>query len=1436
MSKKRHLVKLIKKNLPKFSRSFISAIKRKLVWLLRTLFLSHQRRGNANAGFVLPTVALVSVVVVLTTTAIAIRSFDRAQNASNVRVNQAVLTAAMPAIDRGRAKIDRLFRDTTLPRVTPTDDQLYDALTADINQYTFGDETPITLTEGSEELQTAWRFPVDTDNNGKFDSFTLYGIYFRNPPVGSNNQYERARNTLEARTPPMQANRVDAQCATNPTLIGDTGWVRQNNEFVKSFFVYTATVPITEPPSDDDNFEEYTGNKSFAAVEYQQDRIQQPNNYAVLYNDDLRIDTESNFNNKLNGSVFTNSNILNSSDAAQMRMYQVSARGSCLYKPINAKISVGGNVSLDKAAQTDLFRGKSTNVTTTNLLNSVTNDADDTAYNNLAYEERIQALVNEQMGKNVNTDPTEVKNGIKRRKEDLGLPNNFTGDDEKLRREQLEFYFRKRTRRVPFAEVATIPSTVTQGTGDTLRPIDRWMYPIGNDNLTLNINSGSLEPKATEPEELQKQGGREELLGDRVLVGNNLPEIWWDAAKQRFVGPGIDDTQEISGVKWNKPADNNDTRTRRSRVKTFDDNIAFTERDGQWEVKAANEGGLRIVTGAGIYTNANGSLNIDPDIPIWPDTKPVPGSPPPIKTSIKPYWLYAGLNEILGINSPNQLGYEEIEYVWENLTDTNKPRLRMRATAVYGLPPNPTQPICVSSYYVPTDSTTAKNRSTLPNTATNTDGTFIVPKDTNGLSNNGIVYGQLTLNNESQLEKQADLKYPNGRSVDDGLLKRALDKAAADRTFAEQSAIDAQLCALQILNSPGSFSSSPAILHGAIREIAFLDPREVEDNGSASTPQQYNKDIKDRKPLEIRATVLNLGVLRPKLPKSGLIYATRNDALPDRSDTTVNTGAKISPVDYKLDPTRRPNGIMLENGAQLWGATYDPEEKGFVLATNLPAYIKGDFNLHSTGEEFTEALTNDWSNFYTRSTINQNFACRNGDPTKTGCNTSDTWRPAAVLADAVTVLSKDFKEGVRDEGDYDWTLAPAIKQELASGKTLPPGFSEYNNFVNFQKWYITKDDDPTGELGQPKYFSSYLNNFVTPINMRAQQGSYLTEACIIPDGQTKEEACGDPFNWIMLISNSCTASGGQDKQYIHDKHVNSPYGVSGNTNANRMKTGFGFEDPDEWGQSGGCFAGTNVVRRLAFLRNKSDGTLATPLKVLASAGQDGGTGTIQIFEFGSDRSLNNQPLQDIPNADDQTIPWLDPNTLVPVLQIVHPFASFENPNNPAPVTSGNNGNWLQPASDTTTVNAVIITRDSPANATEKNGGLLNLVRYMENWNAVNKISGTLGQVKKSVYATAPFTAVNSSEKYAMALDDGERTGYIPPSRNWRYDVALLTQKPDFLSEQLPTLPSNQLPEEYFREVSRSDRWVETLLCGKESGDNGPFAIPDPKQRPAKCPS
>ena len=1087
MYQKNQQFKKVIRILTKFLRGFFikKATKRSLNWLLRNVFRTQKKQKLTNAGFVLPTVLMVSLVVVLLTTAIMVRSFNRRENANNVRVNESVMTAATPAIDRGKAKISKLLQDKTLPKTTPTDDDLYNALVNNIDKYTFGDETKLTLSlqgQPSLQIQTAWRFPVDTDSNGKFDSYTLYGIYFKTPPV-VNDQYSRARNALEARNVPVVKGTLNANCGSTDTIVvGNTGWVRQDNEIKKAFFVYTAIARITNPPNTTNttnttNYEVYNGKVAGSlggAVEYQQDRVQTPtNNNAVVYDDDLELNSST----KLNGGVFTNSNLLAAGSVSNLKLYQVSSEASCFYKPKNAKIIVGGNLALSKftdasdtgGATVDLYNGKIDDVATGTLTKSVTNSPKDTAYNNLAYVRRINKLIDAQIAADSTgaNDPTEVKNGLALKQTALGITFNNT-ERLKYRRQQLEIYFKRRTRRVPYTEVAfgateTYPNPLLQESADTLRPIDSWVYPtdptdgktgVNYTNLSLNISGTSLEPKASDPKELKKNSGKKGLLGDRVLVSNNLPELRWDTSKNQFIGSYIEDTQDISGIKWNLPSGTTQTRTRPSLVRNLAD-IGSNERDGDWELAAAKVptsttgpvGGLRVVTGAGVYLSKD-------------DT---PGS----------------------ITSTEKEILSDIEGMYHD----TKPYLKMRATAVYhykstGYNAQTPKPIaCVSSYYDPTDNKSYKNMNSLPDASPN------IEKDKDGKSNRGIVYPAPTRTESyysSVLTYLSQLKYNNGRLIDDGLLVRALAKklAPTNRTISEQSAIDAQICALQILDgSLSPVSNNPVISHGAIFETFFSDQRE-------------NK--------KVRATVLDLNLLRTKtiggseylLPNSGIIYATRDDALPDISAGNTDAGKLESPVDYVDDTTRRPSAIILINGEKLWRTnSYKEEEKGLTLATNLPAYIKGDFNLHTQAqEEFTQTLLESWNNFYTRSTFNNNFACRSGDSRFPKCTTGDEWRPGNILADAVTLLS----------GDFDFT------KEL--GYTI--GSQQTANKDTTFNLIIAAGDNPA----QPTVDNGGLNNLVRVIENWTSSKIKLNGAFM----QVKKSAYATGTNPPQTVNNPPT--------------------------------------------------------------------------------------------------------------------------------------------------------------------------------------------------------------------------------------------------------------------------------------------------------------------------
>ena len=251
-------------------------------------------------------------------------------------------------------------------------------------------------------------------------------------------------------------------------------------------------------------------------------------------------------------------------------------------------------------------------------------------------------------------------------------------------------------------------------------------------------------------------------------------------------------------------------------------------------------------------------------------------------------------------------------------------------------------------------------------------------------------------------------------------------------------------------NKPCSVPANPSV-----------DPRIAEVGTLVSVPFKDSALFNGREMMSVRVLNINLDLMRKSptwgdlwLPRSGLIYAFREDAVSEAhivrpTDSTwakcgtdnalrtsaacqMNTGTpsaigskdpplsdlfvSAKPVDYYADPDRRPYGFRLRNGASL--QRDDDKGRGMSFITHNPAYVQSYFNLHRpTGsasparaqglEEFTELLdTANFSNFYTRSTLNFDFANKD----------KDDWRPTEVLADAVTPLSANFCDGSIEDG------------------------------------------------------------------------------------------------------------------------------------------------------------------------------------------------------------------------------------------------------------------------------------------------------------------------------------------------------------------------------------------------------------------------------------
>jgi type II secretory pathway pseudopilin PulG len=1255
---------------------FFNAITKAFIsWLLRSSLGQRRRRSN-QAGFVLPTVVMVVLVVTLLTTAILFRSFDRSKNASNYRVNEVVLNAAAPALDRARAKLNRLFStaETELPGNTPGDDDIAEVF--EDAEYTFGDETPLKLVadldnppngiqpdEVDERLRTAWKFPVDTDNDGRFDSFTLYGIYFRTPDPTEN----RSRGSLEARARPQDTGASNVCLAGNGGAAGggENGWIPIGGQLKKAFFTYVATVPITSAQLNDlaggykgipgTSFQAYTGNKGFSALEMQQDQARLAlDNNAVWYEDDLIItdvpDQGGGF--KLNGRVQANANLMLGSSAGDITFYQVSSPWSCFYRAENGKIVVGGNVSANGIAgavnqgdlgndrvKVHLFKEPRQNYGIPGNTRFVKNDnvttnspPRDVAYNTNAYAQRLNVLVtaamNEYEAATGGQAPT-VNNvqGVgfppeipEKFRDKTGGINPPPEEARNLLKQVITVYFKERIRRVPYAEVPIDqPELALNGVDETtvfaggaFKAPEPWMDVSNLNDAPLPLIENELEQ--TNPENVTGEKIENEI-GDRILVGNGLPVSWL-----KNDGTYAEPKEEQEDLPAGNYTDG-ETRLRISQAKILDD-LGDTTRNGFWEKAAADPnnvpgdeelaGGLRVVTGAGIYIDSvttgrlasedfedgvlEGDENsflpqppvtpaelqalnaeIDPSLPVtvvWPDTMPM---------------------------------YQEIDLNGDGIdpTDVFRGDLQMRATVVYHYTDGDDPIACISSYYDPTN----------PITATN--GSY-----PSGASNNGINYprptaAQRTL--DDRLRRQAYLVFPDGRWVNQPL-KKAIEAleggvSATDLSFEQKAAIDAANCAFRILD--GAAPQGGVVPDGAIRERAFLDARQVktlhkpdfefDPNGLTfanlttpisrqtiredpttgkvliadpeqlkiatqatlktpanpsknPTPAEYSLPIEERQPLEIRVTEIDLEQLRITsnntnvagnteylLPLSGIIYASRDDALPDITDVDLTTGTDggSSATDFKVDPSRRPNGIRLwssgNNGGRLSRGTDNEDlaaEKGLILASNLPVYIKGDFNRHfefgsdTAVEEFDNLLDANYNDFYTRGDsgdpdeLNANFACRKGSNPQ--CDPGDQWRAARVLSDAVTLLSNNFRDGFREEGNYDFNNNAG---NLLVASRLKNGFW-WNGFGtnylytdttgNVQPYPIkfagVSDTEFEPQEGLTEG-SSYVMNGVTPIQRRVRFPEYKMEICT----KLPVSECG-PQDWDQTAGGTTAAA------------------------------------------------------------------------------------------------------------------------------------------------------------------------------------------------------------------------------------------------------------------------------------------------------------------------
>ncbi|MEM6349346.1 MAG: hormogonium polysaccharide biosynthesis protein HpsA [Cyanobacteria bacterium P01_D01_bin.14] len=185
------------------------------------------------------------------------------------------------------------------------------------------------------------------------------------------------------------------------------------------------------------------------------------------------------------------------------------------------------------------------------------------------------------------------------------------------------------------------------------------------------------------------------------------------------------------------------------------------------------------------------------------------------------------------------------------------------------------------------------------------------------------------------------------------------------------------------------------------------------------------------------------------------------------SDPPLNDENLISPkpVDMFADPDRRPYGFRLFNGEDFnrpLGASAVTSSSGLTFVTDNPAYVMGDFNLHQDTlgailEEYTtpDLLGTAFASEPTEATAKTMFydrAAANLDD-KFADPEFDQWRPAEIFADAITILSGNFRDG--------W-----IEDAYLLGTDGTAGASTLSSYLNWNRLNIN-DANSVGFVANP---------------------------------------------------------------------------------------------------------------------------------------------------------------------------------------------------------------------------------------------------------------------------------------------------------------------------------------------------------------------------------
>jgi hypothetical protein len=351
-----------------FGRKLRRWLNRFMASLLRGLFHFSRSPRSGNAGFVLPTVVLLLLVLSLTVAGLSFRAANRAQSAFAQREQKVITNAASPGIERAKGKLEYLFtQDTRFPsNSTPASDLIYalmlnvnnaalgvtalDVAPADPNvndPYTLPGETRIDV-NGDGVVDNAWRFPYDLDASGAIDAneYIAYSVLMDDAFDGTvaNNGTVTVRNTpanraddtkIEDDLSQAKANALvtrNGPINTDESLAGcggarepEQGWLAINSAQLEKNIQVTAFASNGKDVG-----------RTVAALDFQQvRRASRGNKWGAWFKYDLELHPGPDFN--WNGAMHTDGNMIVTNN---LRAHMISSQNSCLYSQESSEVTM----------------------------------------------------------------------------------------------------------------------------------------------------------------------------------------------------------------------------------------------------------------------------------------------------------------------------------------------------------------------------------------------------------------------------------------------------------------------------------------------------------------------------------------------------------------------------------------------------------------------------------------------------------------------------------------------------------------------------------------------------------------------------------------------------------------------------------------------------------------------------------------------------------------------------------------------------------------------------------------------------------------------------------------------------------------------------------------------------------------------------------------